>query len=229
MSPFCNHRSATASVRIQSRLTQLTKEARRTAYHKQISFQHYDIRNRHSTQRSTADIFRVLEPVVLESELQDRAMIKSRGSSLERSFAIELLVCVIAGIVVAISPPARTTTDQPYVMESVYKVKDGHSEEYLQLLKKHQFKILDREKTLGDVLSYTVYHPQVGASENRPWDYRIVTVYKNPLVPAQANAIEQQLFPDRDTFSVEENHRLALTDAHWDLPLSEVDPRTGTD
>jgi hypothetical protein len=156
-------------------------------------------------------------------------MIKLSGSSPERHFAIELVVCAIAGIVVGMNPPPPTGTDQPYVMESVYKVKDGHSEEYLQLLKKHQFKILDREKMLGNVLSYTVYHPRVGASENRPWDYRIVTVYKNPLVPTQVNVIEQQLFPDRKTFSLEESHRLALTDAHWDLPLSEVDPRIETD
>ena len=156
-------------------------------------------------------------------------MSKLRGSFPERSFAIELLVCVIAGIFVGIIPPPPTSADQPYVMESVYKVKDGHSEEYLQLLKEHQFKVLDREKTLGNVLSYTVYHPLVGASENRPWDYRIVTVYRNPLVPAQVSVIEQQLFPDRETFSLEENHRLALTDAHWEIPLSEVDPRPRTD
>lgn len=165
---------------------------------------------------------------MVERHPQDKAMIKLRGSSPERSFAIELVVCAVAGIVVGINPPAPTGTDQPYVMESAYKVKDGHSEEYLELLKKHQFKILDREKTLGNVLSYTVYHPRVGASENRPWDYRIVTVYRNPLVPTQVSAIEQQLFPDRETFSLEESHRLALTDAHWELPLSEVDPRTGT-
>jgi len=155
-------------------------------------------------------------------------MINSRSSP-ERSFAIELLVCAVAGVVVGLSPSAPTATGKPYVMESVYKVKDGHSEEYLQLLKKHQFKILDREKMLGNVISYTVYHPKDGASDDRPWDYRIVTVYKSPLVPAQVNVIEQQLFPDRETFSLEENHRLALTDAHWDIPLSEVDPRTGLD
>ena len=166
---------------------------------------------------------------MIGSQPNNFAMIKLRGSSPERSFAIELVVCVIAGIVVGTIPPPPTGTDQPYVIESVYKVKDGHSEEYLQLLKKHQFKILDREKTLGNVLSYTVYHPQVGASESRPWDYRIVTVYKNPLVPTQVNVIEHQLFPDRESFSLEESHRLALTDAHWDLPLSEVDPRTGKD
>jgi hypothetical protein len=161
------------------------------------------------------------------SQPKQFAMIKSRGAFPERSFVIELLICVIAGIVVAIFPPPPTSADQPYVMESVYKVKDGHSEEYLQLLKEHQIKVLDREKTLGNVLSYTVYHPRVDASENLPWDYRIVTVYKNPLVPAQVNVIEQQLFPDYESFSLEENHRLALTAAHWDLPLSEVDLRTG--
>jgi hypothetical protein len=193
----------------------------------QIHFKNYDMVNRHSTRRCLADNFVMSQPVVIESEPQNFAMAKSRGSSPERSFVIEILICVTAGIVVATSPPAPTAADHPYVVESVYKVKDGHSEEYLELLKKHQFKILDREKTLGDVLSYTVYHPSVGATENRPWDYRIVTVYKNPLVPARANVIEQQLFPDRDTFSLEENHRLALTETHWDLPLSEVDPRTG--
>jgi hypothetical protein len=195
----------------------------------QISLQHFDMRNRDSTQRRAAGTLCALESVVLESETRDLAMIKSLGSSPERSFAIELAVCVIAAIVAGITPPPRSTADQPYVMESVYKVKDGYSAEYLELLKKHQFKILDHEKTLGNVLSYTVYHPRVGASENRPWDYRIVAVYKNPLVPAHVNAIEQQLFPDRKTYSLEENRRLALTDAQWELPLSEVDPRTGTE
>jgi hypothetical protein len=181
------------------------------------------MRNRHSTHRRAADNFCTIE-LGTRIRAANLAMIKSP----ERSFAIEVLVCVTAGIVVGTSPPAPTAAaDKPYVMESVYKVKDGHSEEYLELLRKHQFRILDREKTLGNVLSYTVYHPRVGASENRPWDFRIVTVYKNPLVPAHANVIEQQLFPDRDTFSLDENHRLALTDAHWDLPLSEVDPRAG--
>jgi hypothetical protein len=187
------------------------------------------MRNRHSTQRSAAGTLCAVESVVLESEAPDLAMIKSPGSSPERSFAIELAICVIAAVVAGITPPPRGAADQPYVMESVYKVKDGYSAEYLELLKKHQFKILDREKTLGNVLSYTVYHPRVAASENRPWDYRIVAVYKNPLVPAHVNAIEQQLFPDREAFSLEENRRLALTDAQWELPLSEVDPRTGTE
>jgi hypothetical protein len=194
-----------------------------------ISIQYYDIRNRNSTQRRAADSFWALEPVSIVSPPQYLVMINSSASSPERSFAIELLVCAITGIVVGLSPSPPTATSQPYVMESVYKVKDGHSEEYLQLLKKHQFKILDREKMLGNVISYTVYHPKVGASENRPWDYRIVTVYKSPLVPAQVSVIEQQLFPDRETFSLEENQRLALTDAHWDIPLSEVDPLTGSD
>lgn len=225
MSPFCHH-DANKSVSIMESALPSGSQAVQA---KQISFENYDMRNRHSTPRRAADSFHALEPVVIESEPQILAMFKSPDSSPERSFAIELLVCVTAGIVVGTSPPPPTAADQPYVIESVYKVKDGHSEEYLQLLKKHQFRILDREKTLGDVLSYTVYHPRVGASENRPWDYRIVTVYKNPLVPKQANIIEQQLFPDRDTFSLEENHRLALTEAHWDLPLSEVDQRRGKD
>src|SRR5580704_13451953 len=120
-------------------------------------------------------------------------MTKPRDSPTERSpFALEILFCVIVGIAVGINPPTPAGADKPYVMESVYNVKEGHSEEYLQLLRMHQLKILDREKALGTVVSYAVYHPRLRASEGDPWDYRIVTVYKQPPVPAQVTAIEKQ-------------------------------------
>jgi len=51
-----------------------------------------------------------------------------------------------------------------------------------------------------------------------------VIVYRNQIVPAQAADIEKQLFPDRATFKREENHRWELIDAHWDLPIREIDP-----
>jgi hypothetical protein len=77
---------------------------------------------------------------------------------------------------------------------------------------------------LGNVLHYTVYRPGLHTSEDQRWDYRVVIVYKNQIVPAQAQEIEKQLFPDRATFKREENHRWELIDAHWDLPIREIDP-----
>ena len=48
--------------------------------------------------------------------------------------------------------------------------------------------------------------------------------YRNQLVPAQEHEIEQQLFPDRASYKRDENRRWELIDAHWDLPIHEVDP-----
>ena len=66
--------------------------------------------------------------------------------------------------------------------------------------------------------------PGAPASEHQRWDYRVVIVYRNQLVPAQEQEIERQLFPDRASYKREENRRWELVDAHWDLPIHEVDP-----
>jgi hypothetical protein len=42
--------------------------------------------------------------------------------------------------------------------------------------------------------------------------------------PAQASAIEKQLFPDQATLRRDEHRRWELTEVHWDLPIRQVDP-----
>jgi hypothetical protein len=144
-----------------------------------------------------------------------------------RSAAAMLAAIMLAGAATAPAPaaqPALAAPDKPYIVEWVYKVKWGHSDEFFDIFRKYQIPILDREKELGNVLQYTVYRPGLHTSEDERWDYRVVIVYKNQLVPAQARDIERQLFADRAQFKREENHRWELIDAHWDLPLREVDP-----
>lgn len=120
--------------------------------------------------------------------------------------------------------PAAPIASQPYIVEWVYKVKWGHTDEFFDLFKKYQLKILDREKQLGDVLSYTIYRPGLHTGEDERWDYTVLIVYKNILAPAQASVVERQLFPDRRTLRRDENHRWELVESHWDLPLRVVDP-----
>ena len=113
---------------------------------------------------------------------------------------------------------------RPYVVEWVYKVKWGHSDEFFDLFKKYQIKILDREKQLGDVVSYTVYRPGLHTGEDERWDYTVLIVYKNLLASTHEGAVERQLFPDRETLRREENHRWELVESHWDLPIRAIDP-----
>ncbi len=143
-----------------------------------------------------------------------------------------LLGALLVGVAASASAADRASSAQtlkPYIVEWVYKVKWGHADEFFDLFKKYQLKILDREKQLGDVLSYTIYRPGLHTSEDERWDYTVVIVYKNILAPAQESVVERQLFPDRETLRRDENHRWELVEAHWDLPIRIIDPHAPQD
>ena len=55
--------------------------------------------------------------------------------------------------------PSVSASDKPYLVEWVYKVKWGYADEFWQIFKKYQIAILNREKELGYITSYTVYRP----------------------------------------------------------------------
>ncbi len=115
-------------------------------------------------------------------------------------------------------------SNQPYIVEWVYKVKFGHQDEFWQIFQKYQIATLNKEKELGGVLKYEVFRPGLHTSEDHRWDYRIVIYYKNSTSSSQARAIEKQLFPDQVTMKREETRRWELTEVHWDLPIRQIDP-----
>ena len=120
--------------------------------------------------------------------------------------------------------PSASSSDKPYMVEWVYKVKWGYADEFWQLFKKYQIATLNREKELGYVTSYTVYRPGYHTGEDSRWEYRIVITYKNISSSGHGSEVEKQLFPDQATMKREENRRWELTEAHYDLPIHTIDP-----
>jgi hypothetical protein len=114
--------------------------------------------------------------------------------------------------------------DKPYLVEWVYKVKWGHKDEFWQIFKKYQIAVLNREKELGYVTSYTVYRPGLHTGEDSRWEYRIVITYKNQASSVHGTEVSKQVFPDQEAFKREENRRWELTEAHYDLPIRVIDP-----
>jgi len=115
-------------------------------------------------------------------------------------------------------------TEKPYVVEWVYKVKWGHADEYWQLFKKYQIAILNREKELGYVTSYTVYRPGLHTGEDTRWEFTVLITYKNQASSTHSREITNQLFPDQNALKRDENRRWELVEAHWDLPIRAIDP-----
>ena len=110
-----------------------------------------------------------------------------------------------------------------YEVEWVYRVRYGFIDEWWDLFRKYQIPILDREKALGYVLDYRIYHPQLYTDEAGRWDYRVEITYKDVDGSKHEEEIAQALFPDAATRKREENRRWELTTNHWDLPIYQVD------
>jgi len=120
--------------------------------------------------------------------------------------------------------PSASASEKPFLVEWVYKVKWGHADEFWQSFKKYQIPVLNRQKELGYVLSYTVYRPGYHTGEDTRWEYRIVVTYRNLAVSRTNKEVTKQLFPDQATLNREENRRWELVEAHHDLPIRIIDP-----
>ncbi len=143
--------------------------------------------------------------------------------------AVMALVIALAGVPhvygqQATASASASSTEKPYMVEWVYKVKWGYADEFWQLFKKYQIATLNREKELGYVTSYTVYRPGYHTGEDTRWEFRIVITYKNISSSGHGSEVEKQLFPDQATMKREENRRWELTEAHYDLPIHTIDP-----
>lgn len=119
-----------------------------------------------------------------------------------------------------------TSSEKPYIVEWVYRIKWGHEDEFFEIFKKYQVPILNQEKKLGYVTEYTIFKPGLHASQDSRWDYRVIIVYKNESATGHAEEISKQLFPEQTELKAEERRRWEITEVHWDLPIRVVDPES---
>ena len=137
------------------------------------------------------------------------------------------LLCAVTLGVKAEQSAAAEAKDQPYAIEYYYKAKWGHAEEFLALFKKNHYPVLKKEMELGRMLKVSMVTPRYHMTEDSRWDYRVTIVFKNAAIANDnfdSSAIIKQLYPDQETYKKEELRRFEILDAHWDLPIKDVDP-----
>jgi hypothetical protein len=115
---------------------------------------------------------------------------------------------------------------KPYVVEYYYKVKWGYADEFITLFKKNHYPLLKKQVEMGRMLQVSAVTPRYHMTEDARWDYRVTIVFKNATVANDGfdeKALIQQLYPDQATYKKEEQRRFEILEAHWDLPLKDVD------
>ena len=115
---------------------------------------------------------------------------------------------------------------QPFVIEYYYKAKWGHADEFLALFKKNHYPELKKEMELGRMLKVSMAAPRYHTTEDGRWDFRVTIVFKNAAIANDnfdSAPLIKQLFPDQELYKKEEQRRFEILDAHWDLPIKNVD------
>jgi hypothetical protein len=139
---------------------------------------------------------------------------------------LALLCAAAIGIGARQSGMAAESKEQPYVIEYYYKAKWGHAEEFLALFKKNHYPVLKKEMELGRMLKVSMAVPRYHATEDGRWDFRVTIVFKNASIANDnfdSSGIIKQLYPDQETYKKEEQRRFEILDAHWDLPIKDLE------
>jgi hypothetical protein len=122
--------------------------------------------------------------------------------------------------------PAAINSDKPFVAEYYYKAKWGYADEFIALFKKNHYPLLKKQMELGRILKVTATAPRYHATEDGRWDYRVTIVFKNAAIAnddSDSAPLLKHLFPDQAAYKREEQRRFEILEAHWDVPIKDVD------
>jgi hypothetical protein len=121
---------------------------------------------------------------------------------------------------------AQVDADKPFAVEYYYKTRWGRADEFLALFKKNHYPILKKEMEMGRILEVRAAQPRYHSTEDGRWDYRTTIIFKNAAIAEDnfdSSSLAKQLYPDQETFKKEEQRRFEILEAHWDVPLKDLD------
>ncbi len=106
-----------------------------------------------------------------------------------------------------------------------YKVRWGCQEEFLDLFKRNHYPVLKAQ--LGSRLTaIRTFVPKFHGDGRADWTFVVALTFCDAMAlvtPSGEDEIARRLFPDQARFKAEERRRFELLDAHWDVPLKDVE------
>ncbi len=139
-----------------------------------------------------------------------------------------LTVLAALAVALAASSSAQQAQDRFVRVAYFYKVRWGFQEEFERLFFKNHHPILAAQtKSDGRIINVAVFRPQFHGDGRADWTFLVAITFadwaalKSSVDEAQ---IARGIFSDMETWRREEKRRFEILDAHWDVPLVEVEP-----
>jgi hypothetical protein len=140
---------------------------------------------------------------------------------------------LIAGLVVLLSsvghaqaPAQQSGANAQKTVWYFYRVKWGFQDEFQTLLARNHLPVLREEMKAGRIVGLKTYVPTYHGDGRADWTFAVAITYKDMAAmvgPSGEEEIQKRLYPDRAKFLREEQRRFEILDAHWDVPLNELD------
>ena len=140
--------------------------------------------------------------------------------------AIGLLLLALAVPGHAQAPTAQSASNPQRTAWYFYRVKWGFQDEFQTLFARNHLPVLRDEMKTGRIVSVKTYAPTYHGDGRADWTFAVAITYKDAAAlvgPSDEAAIQKRLFPDYAKFLKEEQRRFEILDAHWDVPLNELD------
>jgi len=137
-----------------------------------------------------------------------------------------LLLFLAIILIIASGVSAQNKKDEPFTIENYYKVKWGYADEFIDLWKTNHYPLLKKAQEKGDIISVTAEKPKLHSGEDTRWDFKVTITFKNAILafdPNLTTPYKQQLYPDLDKLTKDEQHRFELLIAHWDVMVDVLD------
>jgi hypothetical protein len=142
-------------------------------------------------------------------------------TALLTTFVLTALVVVRAQ-----APAAQSSTRTEKTAWYFYRVKWGYQEEFVSLFKKNHYPVLREEMKSGRVTAVRTFVPTYHGDGRSDWTFAVAITFRDVAAmvgPSGEADIVRKLYPDQATFRKEEQRRFEILDAHWDVPLNEVE------
>ena len=140
-----------------------------------------------------------------------------------------LALVVVGGVREAAAmqaPAGQSTAIAERTVWYFYKVRWGFQEEFVALFKKNHLPVLKAQQEAGRMSSVRAFAPTNHGDGRADWTFAVAITFPSVAAmssPSNEDAIVKRLYPDQATFKREEQRRFEILDAHWDVPLNELD------
>jgi len=133
----------------------------------------------------------------------------------------------LAALLLALAAPALAE-QKPVTVAYYYRVRWGFQQEFERLFFKNHYPVLKEQMGQGGrIKAVSVYRPTFHGEGRADWTFLVVIQFSGWSVLAGQSPVEEiakRLYPDQETFKREEQRRFEILDAHWDVPLTGVEP-----